>query len=157
MILLGIDPGLDGAIAMLAGDELFIADMPTLTIERNGAARRDVDLHALLGIFRDAAQRGAVAWVEQVGARPTDGSAQAFTFGKGYGAILMGLAACAVPVNYAAPAVWKRALSVTKEKDSSRARASELMPNHAGLWKLKKHDGRAEAALIAEYGRRKTT
>jgi hypothetical protein len=41
---------------------------------------------------------------------------------------------------------------VPAEKDGARARASQLLPQHAGHWPLKKHDGRAEAALIALYG-----
>lgn len=41
-----------------------------------------------------------------------------------------------------------------KGKDGSRARASELMPRHAGQWVRVKDDGRAEAALIALHGMR---
>jgi hypothetical protein len=29
--ILGIDPGLDGAYALLSGDTLFLYDMPTMT------------------------------------------------------------------------------------------------------------------------------
>jgi hypothetical protein len=36
----------------------------------------------------------------------------------------------------------------------SARRASELLPRFAGLWPLVKHDGRAEAALLALYGAR---
>jgi crossover junction endodeoxyribonuclease RuvC len=39
-------------------------------------------------------------------------------------------------------------------KDASRILASELYPDIAGLLKLKKHDGRAEALLIAHYAKR---
>ena len=51
-----------------------------------------------------------------------------------------------------APQKWKRALAVPADKDGARARASVLLPKHSGHWPLKKHDGRAEAALIALYG-----
>lgn len=153
--ILGIDPGLSGALALLEPTQLIIWDVPTLTIERNGKARRDTDLHQLLALFRIAKRQGARAVLEQINAQPGNGATQAFSYGKGYGAILMGLAACEIPVDYAPPAVWKKALGVPKEKDGARARASEMLPEHAKLWPLKKHDGRAEAALIAEYGRRK--
>jgi hypothetical protein len=43
---------------------------------------------------------------------------------------------------------------VPKAKDAARARASQLLPQAAHQWPLKKHDGRAESALIALYGAR---
>ena len=46
---------------------------------------------------------------------------------------------------------WQKAHKVPKGKDGSRLRASELMPRYAELWRLKKHDGRSDAALIALY------
>jgi hypothetical protein len=39
-------------------------------------------------------------------------------------------------------------------KDGARARASQLIPSAAHHWPLKKHDGRAEAALLAFYASR---
>jgi hypothetical protein len=41
---------------------------------------------------------------------------------------------------------------VPKAKDGARARASQLLPAGVQLWPLVKHDGRAEAALLALYG-----
>jgi crossover junction endodeoxyribonuclease RuvC len=75
-----------------------------------------------------------------------------FAFGKGYGIVLGVLAAHGVPVTLVAPAVWKRALGVLKAKDAARARASQLLPQCAGQWPLKKDHGKAEAALLALYG-----
>lgn len=155
MSWLGIDPGLSGALALLQPDRLLVADVPTLTIQRNGKSRRDIDIHALLTIVRDCKAMGAErAFLEQVNAQPGNGAAHAFTYGKGYGVILCALAACGMPVEHVPAAVWKRVLKVPKDKDGARARASEIMPQHSEKWKRVKDDGRAEAALIAEYGRR---
>ena len=52
------------------------------------------------------------------------------------------------------PQRWKRELGVPAGKDGARARASQLLPQAAGQWPLKKHDGRAEAALISVFGSR---
>jgi hypothetical protein len=41
---------------------------------------------------------------------------------------------------------------VPAAKDGARARASQLLPGAADQWPLVKHDGRAEAALIALWG-----
>jgi crossover junction endodeoxyribonuclease RuvC len=40
------------------------------------------------------------------------------------------------------------------DKDAARMRACQLFPSAANMLERKKDDGRAEALLIAEYGRR---
>jgi hypothetical protein len=55
------------------------------------------------------------------------------------------------PLVYVAPSTWKRHLGLSKDKGASRQRAVELWPDRADLFKLAKHDGRAEAALIARW------
>ena len=80
---------------------------------------------------------------------PGNGGAAMFSFGYGFGAILMAITAFQHEHSKVTPVCWKKALAVPKNKDSARARASELMPLCSDIWKLKKHDGRAEAAMIA--------
>ena len=152
MIVLAIDPGLSGAIAILGPslDDLTIHDMPVHVLARGGKAKRDIDVATLARtLVSDGAEH---AFVEQVGAMPGQGVASTFAFGKGYGIVLGALAALSVPVTTVPPQRWKKALGVPAGKDAARARASQLMPRHAHHWPLKKHDGRAEAALIALYG-----
>ena len=155
MIIAGCDPGLSGAVALLdaaTGAVIDILDMPTLALSRSGKAKRELDPHALAGaIGRD---RIAHAFVEQVGAMPGQGVSSVFSFGKSYGVVIGVLATLGVPMTFVAPAVWKRALQVPAAKDGARARASQLLPAAAAHWPLVKHDGRAEAALIATYGLR---
>lgn len=157
--ILAIDPGLRGALGFLfPDDELWVADTPTLSVTRNGKERDEVDIHALSQIIADCARLGAHAWVEKVGPMPTDGAVGAFAFGKVYGVTLGLLAAHQVPMTLVTPPVWKKAMGLSKQdKDASRARASELLPQHATKWLRKKDDGRAEAALLALYGRRMAT
>ena len=50
------------------------------------------------------------------------------------------------------PQAWKKAMKLTSDKKQSLAMARELWPN-APL-NFAKHDGRAEALLMAEYLRR---
>ena len=86
---------------------------------------------------------------------PAQGVTSSFSFGVVFGAIQQ-----AVACNFYKPALlvtpqrWKGHFGLDSNKDASRARASELLPAHAHLWPLKKHDGRAEAALLALYGHR---
>lgn len=150
--VLGVDPGLSGALALLepVGGSLTVFDIPTLQI----GTKRRIDEYALARIIDDLSERIGEVWLEQVGPRPGEGAVGAFSFGRGYGLIRGICAASFLPIHDVTPAVWKRDLRVTGDKDEARARASALFPRHAGAWPLKKHDGRAEAAMIALYGAR---
>lgn len=158
-LLIGIDPGVSGALAVRStgGRLLGVRDMPTLQAEGK-KGRRIIDGPALLRLLGELAKRysaqGLAAVLEEVRSMPRDGHVGAFAFGRGFGTIETALAACAIPFAAVRPQVWKKALGVTADKDQARAIASRLMPEGAALWPLKKHDGRAEAALIALYGER---
>jgi hypothetical protein len=167
-MILGIDPGLSGALAFYnpEANTLVVHDMPIFTVTVNKKERRVLDEDGLANLV------GAISWntelnaiVENVhsmpgyvkdGVRVSQGVASSFKFGVCFGAIRGILAAFAVPRRYVEPAVWKRHFKLTADKDAARRRASELLPQHAHLWPLKKHDGRAEAALIAYYGAQQT-
>ena len=151
--LVGIDPGLGGALFFLdpnhpsTGEAI---DLPIHLLLRSGKKKRELDITGLIGIL--TTHRLIHAFVEQVGAMPGQGVSSVFAFGKCYGAILGVLASRSVPLSLVSPVSWKRALGVPKAKDGARARASQLLPEAAYQWRLKKHDGRAEAALLALYG-----
>lgn len=151
MIFLGIDPGLGGALAFYDPDAktLAVHDMPTLALTRGGKAKREIDVYELARLVDGPIVQMAV--VERVGAMPGQGTSSMFAFGKAAGIALMACAANFIRVEEVAPATWRKTLAVPKGKDGSRARASQIYPEHAGLWSLKKHDGRAEAALLAGY------
>jgi crossover junction endodeoxyribonuclease RuvC len=83
---------------------------------------------------------------------PGQGISSTFAFGKTFGIILGVLAARGIPLTLVPAVRWKRRLHVQKSKDAARARASQLLPRCADQWRLKKHDGRAESALIALFG-----
>jgi crossover junction endodeoxyribonuclease RuvC len=151
-MIIGIDPGLHGAVAFYTPSSLHVADMPTFTLARGGKTRLDIDTHGLYRLLLDS--RIATVYVEQVGAMPGQGVSSVFAFGKGFGIILGILAALGVPYNLVPPQRWKKALQVPAAKDGARARASQLLPAHTDKWKLVKHDGRAEAVLLALYGHR---
>jgi hypothetical protein len=149
--ILGIDPGLSGALALYDVDgSLEVMDIPTLQMR----TKRVIDEYALARIVDNWSSRVREVWLEQVGVRPGEGAVGAFTFGRGYGALRGICAANFLTIMDVTPATWKAALQVRGDKDESRLRASTLFPRHGGMWPLKKHDGRAEAALIALHGMR---
>jgi crossover junction endodeoxyribonuclease RuvC len=82
---------------------------------------------------------------------PRDGVAAAFSFGKGYGILLGVVATLGIPYTCVTPRTWKSKYLLFADKNASRQRATELFPNCAAFWKLKKHDGLAESALLAHF------
>jgi len=150
MIIIGIDPGLDGAIA----SEREVTDMPTLTVMRGKKAKRALDIATLARKLKGYYVRHA--FIENVHGMPGQGVTSTCSICEQLGAIKGIMHAREIPFTLIEPAAWKKALGVPAGKDGARARASQLLPKLAHNWPLKKHDGRAEAALIAEYGRRMT-
>jgi len=80
------------------------------------------------------------------------GVRSAFNFGCGYGQLLGVLGALGVRHESVTPSTWKRWFKLSRDKEESRAKAIQLFPQRAELFKRRKDDGRAEAALIALYG-----
>jgi len=96
----------------------------------------------------------ALCVVERVGAMPGQGVASTFRFGRGAGVVDGVLGALGAPFQYVAPGVWKRHFGLLKKpKDASRLMALERFPNCANELKRKRDHGRAEALLIAAWGR----
>jgi crossover junction endodeoxyribonuclease RuvC len=152
-VILGIDPGLDGAVAELneAGDLLRIHGMPTLLDGAKG--RRAVNAALLASIIY--ATHASRAYCELVGPRPTDGSAAGFGFGRTRGVIEGVLAAAGIPLTMIAPPTWKRSAGIApgrENKDSARSVAIARWPSQASLFARKCDCDRAEAALIALAG-----
>jgi crossover junction endodeoxyribonuclease RuvC len=151
--VLGIDPGLGGALCLLEISSRKIAgifDMPV--------ADGRVDPAKLAGIVEMCkAQSSIAAAVELVGSMPRQ--AGAFDFGVSAGVVHGVLGAMGVPFTLVQPAQWKgatglrKAIGETQAQNKTRARAlaMELWPEKADLFKRVKDDGRAEACLIARY------
>jgi crossover junction endodeoxyribonuclease RuvC len=153
-LICGIDPGLDGALALVdlhTGDLVNVYDTPTLTL-KNG---REIDGYKLAAQVDQWSPNLTEVWIERVSARPGEGVSSSFTFGRGYGELCGIVYANFIPLRSVGAAMWKRGMGVTGDKDESRKAASAIWPTQEWRWPLKKHHGRAEAALIAVYGRRK--
>jgi len=94
-----------------------------------------------------------MAIIEQVAAMRGQGVTSMFRFGQSYGATQMAVAAHKIPMQFVTPAKWKSYLGLSRDKGVSRSLASQRFPKQADLFKRVKDDGRAEAALLALYGK----
>lgn len=146
--VLGFDPGQSGAIAAVdhGGNLLWVEDMPV--IEKVVSARLLWQILARHdGVF-------SLAVIENVHSMPKQGVASSFKFGRSKGVIEGCVAALGCPTELPTPSGWKKDMRLSRDKDAGRAVAVELWPEHAELFKRKKDADRAEAALMAEWGRR---
>ena len=153
MVILGIDIGVSGAIAVLENGTLItVHDMPTL--QEGPRNRRSVNAPLLAEIV--ARSHAAKAYVEHVGVRPGEGAVGAFAFGRSRGVIEGVCAGLDVPVEFITPPRWKRLVGIAPGKlgsnDAARSKAIARWPGSADLFRRVKDDGRAEAALIAFAG-----
>lgn len=128
--------------------------MPTYekTAGARHAMRTFLDEQGLWDLVSGARVMGAeIGIIEEVSGLPGQSAAGAFVFGDGYGCAKMAARACGLRLEKVKSSVWKLRLRAPADKSAARARASELMPAEAWRWPLKKHDGRAEAAMIGLY------
>lgn len=155
MRILGVDPGGTGALALLTdnGRSVLVTDMPVFLVTRGKSAKPELDVHGLSDLLQHWAPDAC--FFEKVGGMTGEAPSSAFNFGRITGAaeaLCKVQGARFVPVS---PHVWKKDMGLIKaQKDDSRAKATNLWPASAKDFRRKKDDGRAEAALLAEYGRR---
>lgn len=150
-MIIGIDPGLTGAIAYLTLDNLIIEDMPLIQHNR----RREIDSSTLYQSLLEVRDHQPLVVIEDVHAGPNDYPANAFTFGRGFGRVLAAIEINKYKLLRIKPGAWKPALNLSNDKRKSVNKARRLFPLHAKKYfnNLKHHD-RAEAALLAYYVRK---
>lgn len=140
MRILGVDPGRKGALAVF--------DCDTRRVETYDMPDSIPALHNLVAELPEV----AFCVLEKPFYPRMIGTTNAGRIGEAFGALKGALLWRSIPVHEVPPAKWKKALNVPSDKPAARRRASEFFPDDDGQWPLKKHDGRAEAALIAWYG-----
>jgi crossover junction endodeoxyribonuclease RuvC len=155
MIVAGVDPGKTGALAILYGDntvEFF--DVPRVMLKNKDVpayAEWQTNWHMALTL---AGVDKAV--IEDVAARPGQGVSSMFKFGRTLGfahAIVLGVRPRPA-VQFTTPGQWKAKLGLlNSSKGASREKAVSLFPSVESRLTRVKDDGRAEALLIAHYGR----
>lgn len=158
MVYIGIDPGLDGAVAHIDSEgNASVFDTPTFNVE--GKRKYNAIGMAALLVQTHAHPSIVLVVLESVHSMPKQGVASSFCFGEGLGIWKGIIAANGMSLELPSPQRWKKTILADqgKDKDASRYKAIQIFPALAEQLKLKKHDGRAEALLLAEYGRRLRT
>tara|TARA_B100000767_G_scaffold272966_1_gene301906 strand:- start:700 stop:1218 length:519 start_codon:yes stop_codon:yes gene_type:complete len=153
MKIIGIDPGLSGAIAILENNkikELF--EMPVMPEgKKNKRQLNSAQLVKLLKDNFDKKEEISVV-VEQVNAMPGQGVTSMFNFGQTFGAIKGICAALGLPIFFVRPAKWKKHFElINSSKDASRTKAIEMYPAISDQLSKKKDVNKSDAILIARF------
>lgn len=149
MKILGVDPGKNGAVALLTPAGLQVADIPVFHTKPPV-----VDVHDLSRLI--ASLDPDVCWLEDVSSMPGDGVVAAHNFGRVTGAIEAVVRLNGGRIEKVRPHVWKKEMKLKGGpvgKEQARLRACELWAANAADFARKMDADRAEAALLAEYGR----
>lgn len=142
--ILGIDPGLSGALSFY-----FPSEPALISAEDVPVVANEIDVATLAQ--RLAQIRPDVCFIERVSAMPKQGVASTFKFGMAFGMVRGVVAAAGIPMHLVTPQTWKRHFRLDSDKEKARALALRLWPSSTCFGRKKDH-GRAEAALIARYG-----
>jgi crossover junction endodeoxyribonuclease RuvC len=153
MRIIGIDPGLSGAIAVLDDQKVKrIFDMPVMSEGKKN--KRQLNSALLVSLLKENinSKEDTIIVVEQVNAMPGQGVTSMFNFGQTFGAIKGISAALGLPIFFVRPAKWKKHFElINSSKDASRTKAIEMYPSLSGQLSKKKDVNKSDAILIARF------
>ncbi len=120
--------------------------------------KRQIDEDLLVGWFRRHALKPVHVIIEAVQAMPGQGVVSMFTFGASWGLVRGVCAGLGLSYELVRPQEWQKAMLAGQPKQSEYLVASRLWPQaewRGSHWSRVPHSGLVDAALIAEYGRRR--
>ena len=153
MKIIGIDPGLSGAIAVLENNKVLnIFDIPVMSEGKKN--KRQLNSALLVNLLKEniTDSEDVAIVVEQVNAMPGQGVTSMFNFGQTFGAIKGICAALELPIYFVRPSKWKKHFElINSSKDASRTKAIEMYPKLSNQLSKKKDVNKSDAILIAKF------
>ena len=153
MKIIGIDPGLSGAIAVLEDIKVLnLFEMPVMAEGKKN--KRQLNSAQLVNIIKENTNEDEeiAVIVEQVNAMPGQGVTSMFNFGQTFGAIKGVCAALGLPIFFVRPSKWKKYFElINSSKDASRTKVIEMYPSFSKQLAKKKDVNKSDAILIARF------
>ena len=153
MKIIGIDPGLSGAIAVMHDKKVInMYDMPVMAEGKKN--KRQLNSSQLVNIIKENINENeeTIVVVEQVNAMPGQGVTSMFNFGQTFGAIKGVCAALKLPIFFVRPSKWKKHFElINSSKDSSRTKVIEMYPTLSAQLTKKRDVNKSDAVLIAKF------
>ena len=153
MIIIGIDPGISGAISVIENKKILeVYDMPTMIDGKKN--KKQINSAQVTNIIKESLNRDkeVIVVVEHVNAMPGQGVTSMFNFGQSFGVIKGVCAALSLPIYFVRPTKWKKHFNLIKtNKDASRTKVIQAYPEISSKLSRKKDSNKADAILIARY------
>ena len=155
MLIIGIDPGISGAICFFEDGEVKeIIDMPVMADGKKN--KRQINgpqvYNEILKRINKFQKKDIIVVIEQVSAMPGQGVTSMFNFGQSFGVLKGICSAMQLSMFFIRPAKWKKYFGLIKtEKDASRTKVIEIFPYISSQLSRKKDSNKADAVLIASF------
>ncbi len=155
MLIIGIDPGISGAICFFEdGQVKEIIDMPVMADGKKN--KRQINgpqtYNEILKRINNLPKKDITVVIEQVSAMPGQGVTSMFNFGQSFGVLKGICSAMQLSMFFVRPAKWKKYFGLIKtEKDASRTKVIEIFPYISSNLSRKKDSNKADAVLIASF------
>ena len=153
MIIIGIDPGISGAVCILTNGKITeIYEMPTMIDGKKN--KKQVNGAEITNIINKEIEneKDVKVVIEHVSAMPGQGVTSMFNFGQSFGVLKGICAALKLPVHFIRPVKWKKHFNlINTEKDASRTKVIEAFPYISSKISKKKDANKADAILIARF------
>ena len=155
MLIIGIDPGIKGAICILKdGVVIDVFDMPVMPVGKNNKSQVNGSqiYNEILKVIENKDKQDVKVVIEQVSAMPGQGVTSMFNFGQSYGVLKGIFSAMQIPMDFVSPVKWKKYFNlINTQKDSSRTKAIEFFPYISAKLSRKKDANKADDILIASF------
>ena len=155
MLIIGIDPGITGAICFFEDGKIIdVIDVPTMASgNKNKKQINGSQIFNEISLrVKNYKSEDINVVVEQVSAMPGQGVTSMFNFGQSFGVIKGICSAMQLPMYFVRPAKWKKYFNLIKtEKEASRTKAIEIFPQISSKLSKKKDNNKADAILIASF------
>ena len=155
MLIIGIDPGISGAICFFENGKVKeIINMPIMADGKKN--KRQINgpqtYNEILKRINNYPKKDITVVIEQVSAMPGQGVTSMFNFGQSFGVIKGICSAMQLSMFFIRPAKWKKYFGLIKtEKDASRTKVIEIFPYISSELSRKKDSNKADAVLIASF------
>ena len=155
MLIIGIDPGIKGAICILKdGVVIDVFDMPVMPVGKKNKSQVNGSqiYNEIQKVIENKDKQDIKVVIEQVSAMPGQGVTSMFNFGQSYGVLKGIFSAMQIPIDFVSPVKWKKYYNlINTQKDSSRTKAIEFFPYISAKLSRKKDANKADAILIASF------
>ncbi len=155
MLIIGMDPGISGAICFFENGEVKeIIDIPIMADGKKN--KRQINgpqvYNEISSRIKNTPRKEIVVVIEQVSAMPGQGVTSMFNFGQSFGVLKGICSAMQLSMRFIRPAKWKKYFGLIKtEKDASRTKVIEIFPYISSQLSKKKDSNKADAILISSF------